>query len=99
MEAILGQIFRPNPKKKIQRFFLEFCFFEFCPTIPHISSEIKPPPPIINAVWKYLGQFLGTSFGAGTLPTLISGEEADSFLESGPFHNFQKLFLELTWSQ
>ena len=36
--------------------------------IPHINSEINPPPPIINVVCKYLRQSLDTSFGVTTLP-------------------------------
>ena len=38
------------------------------PTIPHINSETNTPPPIINVIYKYLRQFLGTSFGVATLP-------------------------------
>ena len=33
-----------------------------------INFETNPPPPIINAVCKYLGKFLGTSFRVATLP-------------------------------
>ena len=37
-------------------------------TIPHINSETNPPPSIINVVYKYLRQFLGTKFAVATLP-------------------------------
>ena len=37
-------------------------------TIPHINSETGPPPPMINVVYKYLRQFLGTSLGVAILP-------------------------------
>ena len=38
------------------------------PAVSHINSKNNPLSPIINVVCKYLGQFLGTSFGVTTLP-------------------------------
>ena len=70
--------------------------------IPHTNSETKLPAPIISVVWKYLRQFLGTSFGVATLPiscNIERGERPDLFLESGPFQNFHEFFQEFTWSQ
>ena len=37
----------------------------------HINSETNPPPPIVNDVFKYLRQFLGTNFGIATLPIAV----------------------------
>ena len=77
-------------------------------TIPHINSTqttpLLPCPfiSIVNVVCKYLRHFIGISFGTTTLTicyvqTLGRGEGHDLFLQSGPFHNLNKLVQELTW--
>ena len=78
-----------------------FIFHLFFQKIPHINS-VTNPPPILNVVFKYLKQCLGTSFGVTNLQyaaTLSWGKGPDLFLQSGTFQNFHKVFKELTWSQ
>ena len=60
-------------------------------TIRHINSETNPPSPIINVVFKYLRQFLGTSFSVATrllCGNIWQGEGPELFLQGGSFHDF-----------
>ena len=49
--------------------FLLRMFNKLKAAMPHIYSESNSHALIVNAVFKYLRQFLGTSFGVTTLST------------------------------
>ena len=76
-------------------------YYVLVATIPHKFWD-QSPSPIINVVCNIWDRFLAQASELLLFQyaaTLSRRKGPDLFLQSGPFQNFHKFFLELTWSQ